>query len=116
MDRPELRKELEKLKYFWVADVIDQLRALLPDEEAIRKQIEDEWLRKTDQEKTRDNFTQQIIERAYAQGKREERERIEYMFADNEGMITFIRKRDGKAGVENCKLIIVTEWQALDKG
>ena len=36
-----------------------------------REQEKQEWLMKTDPEKARDNFTRQIIERAYAQGRRE---------------------------------------------
>ena len=45
--------------------------------------------------------------------KEQERERIEALFADNTGTTTFIRKRDNKAGVEECHLIIKGEWQAL---
>ena len=40
---------------------------------------------------------------------------IKKLFADEDGTHTFIRSRDGKAGVEDCKLIITKEWQALLK-
>ena len=42
-----------------------------------REQEKKEWFQKTDEEKARDNFTQQIIERSYAQGKREVVEWVE---------------------------------------
>ena len=45
--------------------------------------------------------------------RKDERERVEELFADTPVIHTFIRKRGDKAGVENCLLIIQSEWQAL---
>ncbi len=42
-----------------------------------------------------------------------EREKVEVLFADTPSFTTFIRARDGKAGVEECYLIIKSEWPAL---
>ena len=41
---------------------------------------------------------------------------VEKLFADGTTPVTFIRKRDGKKGVEDCHLIIKSEWQGLEKG
>ena len=94
--------------------LLDQILALLqPKIEEAKRQKDDEW---------KERLKQEILGNEVAQlanikeAKREERGRLEDMFADNEGMTTFIRKRDGKAGVESCKLIIVGEWQALKGG
>ena len=42
-------------------------------------------------------------------------EKIGALFADEDGIHTFIRGRDNKAGVERCKLIIVQEWLDFKK-
>lgn len=53
------------------------------------------------------------IEMARRQERMKVLEEIEYMFSDNDGTVTFIKRRDNKAGVEDCKLIVADEWQAF---
>ena len=40
-------------------------------------------------------------------------EELDKMFADGITQVTFIRARDGKAGVEPCLLIMESEWEAI---
>lgn len=41
--------------------------------------------------------------------------KIESCFADGETMTTFIREADKKIGVEECKILITSEWEHLKK-
>jgi len=38
---------------------------------------------------------------------------VERLFADEPAFHTFVRKRDGRRGVEQCHLVMVDEWKRL---
>ena len=65
-------------------EIADLILVLMPDEKEIKRAVAEEI-------------------------KRE----LEKLCADSEATITFIRKRDGKAGVEICKIIIVSDWHTF---
>ena len=41
---------------------------------------------------------------------------VERLFADEPAFHTFVRKRDGRKGVEQCHLVMVDEWKRLRGG
>ena len=64
-------------------------------------------------EKTYKEVATEIIYLANPVIEKQERAKVEALFGDGVTLIYFRRKRDNKANIEECYLIIKSEWEAL---